>query len=405
MSIFISYRRADSKYVVDRIRERLTAVFGPEAVFRDVESIGLGLDYRTVLTRETTGCRVMLVVIGPQWLSIANEKGKRLFQDDDATRIEVETGLLGKDILVIPVLVMNASMPSAEDLPESLCDLHYRNAISVRPDPDFDNDMERLILGIHRAQVDVPITLQHFEPQTVPIPQGPFWMGSETSDGIPVYETPLHEVNLPAYRIGKYPVTNKQYEEFIRQTGRLVLPSAGWNGLRVPDGMDKYPVAGVTFYDAVAYCEWLKEATGRKYFLPNEAQWEKACRADAKSIYPWGDQFDAERCNAGRGQVAAVDAFPAQSEYGCFDLVGNVRQWTCSLWGEKRSSPHPNYIYPWKDDERNDLNAGRQVRRVIRGSSAGDDPKLLRSSIRRGHAPDDEGLPGARHGFRVALVV
>jgi formylglycine-generating enzyme required for sulfatase activity len=102
-----------------------------------------------------------------------------------------------------------------------------------------------------------------------------------------------------------------------------------------------------------------------------------------------------------------VDAFPAQNEYGCFDLVGNIRQWTCSLWGEKRSAPDPRYAYPWKDDERNDVNgtASRQVRRVVRGSAAGDDPGNMRCSMRRGNSPDDEGLPGARHGFRVALVI
>jgi iron(II)-dependent oxidoreductase len=98
-----------------------------------------------------------------------------------------------------------------------------------------------------------------------------------------------------------------------------------------------------------------------------------------------------------------VDAFPAQNEFGCFDLVGNIRQWTCSLWGEKRIAPDPAFAYPWKDDRRNDLNASRQVRRVIRGSSMKDDAALLRCSFRSGQAPDDPGLPGARTGFRVAI--
>ena len=109
MKIFISYRRADSKYVVDRIRDRLISAYNEETVFRDIESIPLGEDFREVLERSTHGCNVMLVVIGPQWASITDAQGnKRLSDPNDFTRIEVETGLANKDILVIPVRVMNA---------------------------------------------------------------------------------------------------------------------------------------------------------------------------------------------------------------------------------------------------------------------------------------------------------
>jgi len=161
----------------------------------------------------------------------------------------------------------------------------------------------------------------------------------------------------------------------------------------------------VTWYDALAYCEWLGKKTGRAYSLPNEAQWEKACRAGICSVYPWGDGFDPARCNHGQSAVAAVDAYPAQNNYGCFDLIGNIRQWTSTLWGEKRIAPDLRYAFPWKDDTRNDLNASRQVRRVVRGSSHKDDINLLRCSVRSGQMPDDAGLPGARHGFRVAMQV
>jgi formylglycine-generating enzyme required for sulfatase activity len=283
----------------------------------------------------------MLVVIGPQWAGITDSQGnKRLFDPNDATRIEVETGLSRKEVLVIPLLVMNATMPSAKEIPESLCELLPRNGISVRNDPDFDHDMQRLIQGINRSQPGLrkPLSLQYFEPETIPISEGAFWMGSAEGAGIPNYETPLHQVNLSAYRIGKYPITNRQYAEFIQQTGRPVTPAMGWNGQKPAEGTENYPVAGVTFYEALAYCQWLSEKTGRKYSLPNEAQWEKACRGQSQNIYPWGDDFDAKRCNYGQARVAPVDAFPAQNEYGCFDLVGNVRQWTCSLSG---ATGHP----------------------------------------------------------------
>jgi formylglycine-generating enzyme required for sulfatase activity len=347
----------------------------------------------------------MLVVIGPQWVNITDTKGnKRLNDPNDYTRIEVETGLSNKAILVIPVLVMDAMMPLAQNIPESLSDLLFRNAISVRNDPDFDHDMQRLIKGINQARGGlVPLLVQYFEPETAYIPAGPFLMGSEVGIGIPSYETPQHEVKLPAYRIGKYPVTNNQYEEFVRDTHRAVPPEMGWEGLKVPKGLDKLPVTGVTWYEALAYCEWLSEKTGRSYTLPNEAQWEKACRGGKKSTYPWGDEFDSERCHNGRSTLAPVDAYPPQNDFGCFDFVGNVHQWTCTLWGEKRITPDPNFSYPWKDDRRNDLNANRQMRRVVRGSSMKDEINQLRCSVRSGQAPDNIGLPGFRHGFRVVL--
>lgn len=408
MKIFISYRRTDSATVTGRIYDRLAAAFGDKSVFRDIDDIPAGKDFRTVLESATGGCDIMLVIIGPQWAGIKDAQGNlRLFDPEDFVRIEVETGLNRKEILVIPVLVTNAFMPPPEELPESLLDIVYRNAVTVRDDPDFNNDIQKLITSINssRGIVVEELSIQYFEPETIHIPAGTFWMGSPNGEEIPKHETPQHEVKLPAYRIGKYPLTNAQYEEFIRETERLVTPSIGWDGQRVPKGLENHPLRGVTWYEALAYCQWLSKKTGRSYTLPNEAQWEKACREGQKSTYPWGDEIDRERCNHGNPSLAPVDAYPPQNEYGCFDLVGNARQWTCTLWGEKRIAPDPKFAYPWKDDRRNALNASRQMRRVVRGSSMKDEPALLRCSARGGQAPDDPGLPGARTGFRVGMNV
>ena len=245
------------------------------------------------------------------------------------------------------------------------------------------------------------IDREYFEPETILIPEGPFFMGSLNAGDAPTYESPQHTVNLPAYRIGKYPVTNSQYEEFVREKHIPVAPVTGWDGQRVPPGLENNPVTGMTWYEALAYCQWLSEKTGRSYSLPNEAQWEKACRGVDGFLYPWGNELEAGRSNHGCETIAAVDAFPAQNEFGCFDMVGNIRQWTCSLWGEKRSQPDARYRYPWKDDQRNSLSANRQIRRVVRGSSMRDVVTALQCSARSGQLPDDPGLPGLRHGFRV----
>jgi hypothetical protein len=117
MKIFISYRRADSTYLIGRIRDRLMTAFGDQSVFRDLDDIPAGVDFRTALERETNGCKVMLVIIGPQWAGITDNKGnKRLFNPGDYTRIEVETGLerlKENGTMVIPVLVMNALIRKA----------------------------------------------------------------------------------------------------------------------------------------------------------------------------------------------------------------------------------------------------------------------------------------------------
>jgi len=410
MNIFISYRRADSTYLVGRIKDRLVNAFGNQSVFRDLDDIPSGVDFRTILEEETTECDVMLVIIGPQWAGITDANGnKRLFEPGDFTRIEVETGLKRleqRKTAVFPVLVMGATMPSPQELPDSLEQLTYQNAISIRNDPDFNNDIEKLIRDIRRSRgyAEEDISTEYFEPKTIYVAEGLFIMGRSSTDGTPDYETPDHEVFLPAYRIGKYPVTNAQYEEFVLETGTEVRPGMGWNGQRVPRNRENYPVTDVTWFEALKYCDWLSRKTGREYSLPNEAQWEKACRGGKSCFYPWGDEFETDRCNHGQSSLAPVDAFPAQNEYNCFDLVGNVRQWTCSLWGEKRIIPDPDFAYPWRNDRRNDLNASRQVRRVIRGSAFTEEVESVRCSIRNGQAPDDPGWLGPGISFRVAML-
>ncbi len=128
--IFISYRRADSQSVADRIHEHLAEVFRDDNVFQDVLGVSYGADFRRVLQQQVSVCDVMLVIIGQNWLNITDGEGnRRLDNPDDFVRIEVETGLRSATTLVIPVLVNSARMPHDVELPESLRELTYRNAI------------------------------------------------------------------------------------------------------------------------------------------------------------------------------------------------------------------------------------------------------------------------------------
>jgi len=150
-SIFISYRRADSMAYTGRIYDRLVNAFGVRHVFKDVEDIPPGEDFRSVLDKALTVADVVLIVIGPQWLMMTDDEGKRRLNDPtDFVRIEVETALKRNDVLVIPVLVNNAVMPSAEALPAALKDLAFRNSVVVRNDPDFNPDINHLITAIEK---------------------------------------------------------------------------------------------------------------------------------------------------------------------------------------------------------------------------------------------------------------
>jgi len=146
--IFISYRRDDSRYITERIYDRLVQRFGANHVFKDVDSIPLGVDFRQHLDLAVAQCNFFLAVIGDDWLSAGEKVGKGLLHDfSDFVRIELESALK-RGIPVIPLFVQNATVPSKKDLPDSLKPLIYRNGISIRPDPDFHNDMDRLIQAI-----------------------------------------------------------------------------------------------------------------------------------------------------------------------------------------------------------------------------------------------------------------
>lgn len=251
-----------------------------------------------------------------------------------------------------------------------------------------------------------------WEPETVYVPAGSFLMGSEAGNGIPEYETPSFKLFLPAFRIGKYPVTNAQYAYFLREANRAASPELGWdNGNRPSAGQNNMPVKGVCWFDALAYCVWLIEHTGRPYSLPSEGQWEKAARGSDGKIFPWGDEWqDGRFCNTDGGRTTAVDAFPeGAGQYGCLDMVGNVREWTTTLWGRNRRHNVDSFsAYPWLDrwepNVRQDyLKENQQIRRVTRGGASLSGEVPLRASRRQSELPYLSGLTNYRVGFRVVL--
>ncbi len=157
------------------------------------------------------------------------------------------------------------------------------------------------------------------------IPAGPFTMGQ---DGSKPKNGPAHEVDLPAFEIDRFEVTNDEFARFAEETGYQTYAeqNSSKNWKDVAEGKGNHPIVYVTWNDAKAYCEW----AGKR--LPSEAEWEKAARGEDGRVYPWGNDFVAENGNFYEGGIrgtTAVGSFAAgASPYGVEDLAGNIREWT-----------------------------------------------------------------------------
>jgi hypothetical protein len=146
--IFISYRRKDSKWVTDEIYDGLKQRYGAKNVFRDVNAIPGGVNFRAEIERQLIDCDAMVVVIGKEWLTITDDSGnRRLDNPDDAVRIEIEMALRQNKV-IIPVIVNGANVPSSNDLPLSIRQLSDINALFMHPDndePEFRVSIKKLI--------------------------------------------------------------------------------------------------------------------------------------------------------------------------------------------------------------------------------------------------------------------
>ncbi len=379
--IFISYRRDDSASDSGRIDDRLAPKYGRANVFKDVDNIPLGVDFRRVLTDEVAKCDVMLVIIGRQWVSVVDEHGKRRLENpSDFVRIEVEAAL-SRDIPVIPVLVQNAAMPQERDLSTSLAPLAYRNGIGVRGDPYFHGDMDLLIRRLDALFAPAPVqpTPQPAPArQPTPAPRQPAGPQPVT---LPTEKLPprLSQLGFAAYRAldgaeyiaaaalrrARRRLSHGQRQPKKRQALRRRAAAAQRDARRLPDrastpsrwpstpascaprqqgaaadwqqqlGQLDHPVVNVSWRDAVAYARGWPNAHGQPWRLPSEAEWEKAARGTDGRIYPWGDTFEQARGQHRRGQeggTTPVGSYPSgdASPYGAQDMAGNVWEWTSS---------------------------------------------------------------------------
>ena len=261
--------------------------------------------------------------------------------------------------------------------------------------------------GLKRGQI---------EPEMVLIKGGAFMMGS--NDGLSD-ERPVHRVTVSDFHIGKYEVTNAQYKAFREASG---YDARGGDYLRHFRGVrsnrpiieeyrggmrfvypqpppDACPIEWVGWKDAVAYCKWLSDQTGKRYRLPTEAEWEYACRAGTTTEYSFGDgenslemeEYGWWAVNSGRNTHEVGSKKP--NPWGLHDMHGNVWEWCADWYGEDYYSKTP-------ETDPGGPSSGKY--RVLRGGSWSRLTSFLRSAYRSYDRPLSPGRGDDGFGFRVA---
>lgn len=149
-------------------------------------------------------------------------------------------------------------------------------------------------------------------------------------------ECPKHKVNLKTFKIGKYPVTNAEYRDFLLATRYPELPSS-WEFRRYPAERANHPVYTLSSTAADAYAAWLSQSTGRSFRLPSEAEWEYAAGGDEGLEFPWGNEFEPDFANTvetGLFSTSPVGVFvEGNSPFGLSDMAGNVEEYVLDLYG------------------------------------------------------------------------
>ena len=233
-----------------------------------------------------------------------------------------------------------------------------------------------------RAEI-LPLDL---EPSLIQIPAAWFLMGSNAGQDC---ERPIHRVWVDNFLLAATQVTNAEYARFLGASG--TAPPPFWHDPNF--NHPQQPVAGVSWFEAAKYCEWLSAHCARDYRLPTEAEWERAARGDLeRKNFPWGDAPPqslpdyATRWQTGPDPVARY----APNAFGLYDICDNVHEW-CSDWYD------PNYYAV--SPERNPRGPGFGKRKASRGGSWRHHIKVARCSARSSIPPD---FQYADYGFRVA---
>jgi formylglycine-generating enzyme required for sulfatase activity len=257
--------------------------------------------------------------------------------------------------------------------------------------------------------------------EMVAIPGRTFTMGSPAGEG-DNDEKPQHQVTVPPFYMGKYPITQAQWQAIASRADLKVKKDLESNPADFKDRpeSDRRPVEWVSWYDAIEFCARLSKLTGREYRLPSEAEWEYACRAGTTTPFYFGETITGELANYNAGytyadepkgeyrdQTTPVGQFPPNA-FGLYDMHGNVWEWCLDPWHESYQDKTRTDSEVWDEEQSEEqylLDKNNVIQllsdkrtRVLRGGSWDDHPWYCRSAFRFRFNPDNRNY---YYGFRV----
>ncbi|CDG20304.1 conserved protein of unknown function [Xenorhabdus poinarii G6] len=246
--------------------------------------------------------------------------------------------------------------------------------------------------------------IRPLDPEMCDVPAANVWLGT-TLERVPqivakwehvgviekwiTKECPCYHVEIKAFRMMRYPVTNFEYRLFLEQTNAPWLPTS-WTFGVYPNERANHPVWSVSPEAAEAYADWLSNTTGRHFRLPEEAEWEYAASGGTRSEYPWGNEFNpyaANTAEVGPLSTTPVGIYPlGRSKFGIDDLAGNVEEYVAEDY----------YPYPGGDVIHDDLINIQGSYRIARGGSFTRFGDLARCARRHGRYQRDIYAMGFR---------
>lgn len=343
--IFISYHAADSHPIVQTLYLQLCRSFGIENVV---------LDGNELVTTD-----VVLVMIGQKWETLMRIRNNK---ETHSVRIEIEDALRQKKI-IIPVLIKDASIPDYTLLPDSIRDLQWINALKLGNSSSMEDDLQHLLITLDDAlqienlsehasnipniEEDIPSfkdliskpaskvispertktlsarNLISKSLEWIEIPQGKILVKGDRFSYLP--EDFQKSVFVESFSITKYPITNLQYAPYVSATSNA---PEYWTNTKFNN--PHQPVVGVSWFDAMKYCDWLSEQLGYEVTIPTEYQWQRSAQGNDGREYPWGNRWNTNFANTDEKikHTTDVHKYPkGASPYGVMDMAGNVWEW------------------------------------------------------------------------------